>query len=155
MELKELKRDSKKIEAGVWIGDLPGFDDVRFKVRGLSSPSVLNYQARRNRAIPRRDREPDGSLKPEAALRVLRETLLEIVLLDWDGITENGEPVPYSKERAEELLTDPDYVSFADAVTIAARAVDQGDIEAQEELEGNSSRRSRGRSNTEQASPQA
>lgn len=145
MEINSLKRDSAAVSAGQWVGDIPGLGDVWLRVRGLSSPVVVAVRSRKERVVPRDQRERDGSLKPEVGLVVFGEVLHEAVLLDWDGLTDGGEPVPYSAEIAKQWLTDPDLAFFADAVVYAAQIVDKGKITAQGALEGNSKAPSAGK----------
>ena len=55
------------------------------------------------------------------------------MLIDWDGLSINGTPQPYTKELARELLTNRRWVRFADAVAWAAGVVadeDAADLEA-------------------------
>lgn len=137
MEIGSIKRDSAAVAAGEWVADIPGFEDVRLRVRGLSSPTVMALRARKERKVGKGSRDRDGSLKPDAAMTVMAEVLHEAVLLDWSGITDGGKPVPYSADLAKEWLTDPDFIAFADAVAWAAQAVDRGVAEVQEELEKN------------------
>jgi hypothetical protein len=137
MEIGSLKRNSAAVSSGQWIGDIPGMGDVQFKVRGFSSPMAIAYRSRKERSAPRSDRNRDGTLKPEASVRVISELLAEVVLLDWSGITDGGEPVLYSAELAMEWLTDPDMVFFADGVAWAAQVVDRGSAEMREDLEKN------------------
>lgn len=137
MEIGSLKRDAAGIEAGQWVGDIPNMGNLRLRVRGFSSPSVVTARSRKERAVERKERRRDGGLKPEAAMRVLSETLHEVVLLDWDGITEDGKPVPYSKELAKTWLTDPNMQPFNDAVSWAAMVVDNGEADKAEEIAGN------------------
>lgn len=137
MEVKGLSRDSSAVEAGAWVGDIPGADDLRLKVRGLSSPTAVATRHRKERRAPKGDRFADNTLKPEAALKIFGEVLFEAVLLDWENLTLNGEKVEYDKELAHKLLTHPDYTPFADAVTWAASSVDRTLQESQEELEKN------------------
>lgn len=137
MDFNALKRDSAAIAAGVWVSDIPEMGDLRLKVRGLSSPVATALRQRKERAAPKTDRDRAGRLKPEASVRVTAEVLLEVVLIDWDGLTDNGKPVPYSREVAEKLLTDPDFLPFADAVAWAATVVDRGEAEKAEDAAGN------------------
>lgn len=138
MKLSEIKRDAAAITAGQWVTDIPEMDKLRLKVRGLSSPIVSALQSRLERAVPRKDRNPDGSLKPDAQRRISGQVLLEAVLLDWEGVDqENGKPQSYDATIAKTLLTDPDYLSFANAVAWAAQYADQTRKEVNEDLAGN------------------
>ncbi|MBB4000968.1 hypothetical protein [Aurantimonas endophytica] len=140
MDISSLKRDSKKVEAGEWVGDIPGMEDVRLRVRGLSSPTVAALRSRKERKVSREGRERDGQLKTDVALVIFGEILHEAVLLEWDGITSDGKPLPFDADIAKVWLTDPDFTPFADAVVWAAQVVDKGRAGDQEEV-GNGSRR--------------
>ncbi|TKT79970.1 hypothetical protein [Aquamicrobium sp. LC103] len=142
MDISALKRDSKAAEAGEWVSDIPGLEDARLRVRGLASPTVVALRSRKERKVSREGRERDGSLKPEVAMRILGEVLHEAVLLEWDGFTDGGNPLPYDADLAKEWLTNPDYMAFADAVTWAASVVDKGRADYQADAEGNSKRSS-------------
>lgn len=145
MDIAALKRDSAVITSGQWIGDIPGMGDVRLLVRGLSSPLVVQTRGRMERKIPRDQRERDGSLKADVAVEVFGHVLHEVVLLDWDGLTDGGQPVKYDKALAKEWLTNPDFAFFADAVVYAAQIVDKGRVEDAETLKGNSKAPSAGK----------
>lgn len=149
MEIKSLKRDSANAEAGQWVSDIPGMGDVRLKVRGFYSPTVIAIRSRKERAVPRDDRERDGSLKPSVAMRIMGETMHEAVLLDWDGFTNEGEPLAFDRALAKDWLTDPDFSAFADAVAWAAQVVDKGLTEDKEARGKPSPKSSSGSSNGE------
>lgn len=138
MEISQLKRDAREVDSGQWVGDLAGMGDVRLRVRGLTSQTVVAARSRKERAVPRAQRNRDGSLKVDAAIKVLGEVVAETVLLDWEGITDKGEPVPYSAELAREWCTNPDFRPFLDAVVEAASVVDRGEADDAEDAAKNS-----------------
>ncbi|MCK9513520.1 MAG: hypothetical protein M0R28_20160 [Pigmentiphaga sp.] len=138
MDIESIAIDPGLIEGGQWVGDIPEMGDLRVRVRGLTSPQAVALRNRLLRALPKKDRESDGSPTQEAAMRVGGRVLLEAVLLEWDGITSGGKPVPFSKKQAEIWLTDPRYRNFGDAVAWAAQIVDKGRAEITEEIAGNS-----------------
>lgn len=149
MEIKSFKRDSQTIETGMWVDEIPGMKDLRLKVRGLSTPEVASARARKEMAEPRDSRNKSGQLKTDIAMRLFGEVLAEVVLLDWDNVTENGKPLKYDLETAKKWCTEPDFMPFADAVTWAAGRVDQHVDDASETLVGNSNGSSSGKSNTD------
>lgn len=137
MDIKDLKKNSSNIAAGVWVGDIPDMGSLRLLVRGLSSPAVSTARSLKERSVPRKGRLRDGTLKHTEALRISAEILYEVVLLDWDGITNDGKPVKFDKALAKEWLTDPDYQDFANATAWAAMLVDRGEAETTEDVAGN------------------
>lgn len=142
MELNKVHRDFESIQAGQWVSDIPDMGDLKVRVRGFTSPVVMEVRSRKERNVPRDERERDGSLSVAAAIRVTREVLAEVVLLDINGLTDEGKEV--SVEQAREYLVDPYYEPLADAVAWAARAVDRGMAESKETAAGNSRKRSGG-----------
>lgn len=148
MELKSLVRDRALVESGQWVEDIPNMGDLRLKVRGMSAEEAISYRASLERAVPRNERLRDGNLKPDAAYRVLCQVLLEKVLINWDGITDDGKPVPYSKETAKAWFENREMAPFHDAVVWASQVVDFGYDQVKGELEGNSQASSDGNSST-------
>lgn len=146
MDISALKRDAAAAEAGRWVDDIPGLEDARLRVRGLNSTGVVALRSRKERAVSKNGRNRDGTLKPDVAMRILGEVLHEAVLLEWDRLTDNGKPLPFDSDLAKEWLSNPDYVSFADAVTYAAQVVDRGTADQAEDFAKNSQRLSGGKS---------
>ncbi len=135
MDIGNFKRDSAAIQAGQWVSDIPGAGDIRVRVRGMSSPVVINARSRKERAVPRKQRNRDGSLKAETGIQIMREVLAETVLLEIEGLTEKGKPV--DADRAKAMLLDPDFEPLADIVTWAANYLDRGSEEETEEAAKN------------------
>ena len=124
MDIKDLTLNTQIAEDGEWITDLPGMGDLRLKVRGMNAKAVTSLQNSLLRKLPRNERERDGRPTPDAALRVMKETLVDAVLLDWDGLTMDGKPLKYDKARAKAMILDERFRLFADAVFMAAQIVD-------------------------------
>lgn len=124
MELSSIERDVDAIEQGTWVSDIPGMGSLRLRVRGQASDLYQETLNKHQRAVGREERRPDGTLLPKAAFRVLGLTLNEAVLLEWDGLTEGGNLLQYNAPKALQILTDPRYRIFADAVIYAANYVD-------------------------------
>lgn len=145
MDIQSLKRNSAAAAEGRWVGDIPSMPDVRLRVRGLTSLEAIDCRRRKERQVERKDRERGGGFKTEVEQRIAREVLHEAILLDWEGLTNNGEVLPYSEDMAGHLLLDPDFDAFAGAVTWAAAAVDQDNSDAADDEAGNSRRQSSGK----------
>lgn len=123
MDIQSIKKDSAAIAEGQWVDNIPGMGDLRLKVRGSSANYVVAVRARKQRNAPNEDRAADGSLSVDATLRIETEVLHEAVLLDWDGLTDGGQPVKFDATLAKDWLTNPDFRDFADAVVWAASVV--------------------------------
>lgn len=137
MDITNLKKDPEKIDEGQWVSEIPDMGDLRLKVRGTSSAKFRNVRARLERAVVKKDRARDGSLKPAVAMRVMGEAMAEVGLIDWDGLTEGGNPVKYNQTLAREWLTNPAYESFLDAAVWAARVVDAGEEDVAKDVTEN------------------
>lgn len=149
MEISEIRRDASKVASGQWVDDIPNMGDLRLCVRGLQCAQARALRERKERRVDRSGRDRDGTILPKVRDAILAEVMLEVILLDWDGITDNGKPVPYSKELAKEWLTNPDFVAFQDAVAWSGIVVERGNREDQESLEKNSVTPSTGNSGGE------
>lgn len=137
MEISNFKRDTDAIETGKWVDGIPGMGELRLKVRGIGSRLYLSRVAALSRQRPREDRNADNSLKPDVAIEISGRAVYETILLDWDGLTDGGDPVKYSKDLALEWCTNPDYRPFLDAVFWAAQVVERGEASVREELAKN------------------
>lgn len=137
MDISKIRRNVKAITEGEWVGNIPGAGELRLKVRGMTAPEVREFRSKLERSAPSEDRHPDGTLRSGKSMEILAETLIEKVLLDWDGLTDDGNPVKYSPALAREWLTNPEYEEFGDAVVWAAHFVDRLRIKKTEEIAGN------------------
>lgn len=133
MKLSKIRSGVAKAEAGAWVRNLPidGLDDVALKVRGALNDDALRVRAALIAELPEEKRDP---LSPEDQLRIGVEMAVEAILIDWTIEGEDDKPLPFTKEKARELLTDPDIGKVLQkAVAYASRVVaSQGvaDIEA-------------------------
>lgn len=141
MEINEILIPEKAVAAvedGHWVDDIIGAPGLKLRVRGLSSRKVQGYRDNKLRRVPRKDRDAQGNVKADMLSQVTREVLVDVVLLDWDGIKQNGKPVPYSKELAKKWLTDRTGDRLVGFVTDAALQVDDMQNDSAEDLEKNS-----------------
>lgn len=145
MDIQSVKRNSAAAAEGRWMDDIPSMPGLRLRVRGLTSLAAVNCRRKKERQVEKKDRERGGGFKPEIEQRISREVLHEAVLLEWDGMTDGGTPLPYDFDIAGQFLLNPDFDAFAGAVTWAAAAVDQDDSEAGDDEAGNSKRQSSGK----------
>lgn len=133
MKLSKIRSGVAKAEAGAWVRNLPidGLDDLALKVRGAFNNDAVRLQGKLIAELPKDERKP---LSPENEVRISAELAVETILLDWAKLEdENGKPIPFSKDKARELLTDPDIGHvLRNAVGFASRIVAS---QGEEELE--------------------
>lgn len=118
MELSSLKVNLSNIEQGAWVKHIPGLGDIALKVRGFGNSDYERVSSELIAAVPVSARSDE-----KESMRIATTLLVDTVLLDWSGLTEAGEPVPFTKEKAFELLSDPAYREFANGVSWAAQRV--------------------------------
>lgn len=140
MDIKKIRKNLDAIAKGVWVDNIPNAGGLQLLVRGMNAPEVREFRASLERAAPPEHRRRDGSITQEHALSILSETLLEKVLLDWEGLKDDGNEVKYNKALAKEWLTNPEYEDFGDAVVWAANFVDRSRKTEEEAAKGNSSK---------------
>jgi hypothetical protein len=111
------------IEQGDWVDSIPNMPGIRIKARGINNRDYRMLEAKLIREISDADRI-DG-LKPEVLDRIAGRCLLETVVLDIEGFTEDDEktPIKYTRELGEQLLLDPDYQEVRAAAAYAGGVV--------------------------------
>lgn len=127
MNINDLKVDSKKIEEGGWIGaghgtPIPEWDDLALKVRGPDCGLARDLRAALVASVPHTQKH-GGRLSDAVAQDISTEVLVKTVLLDWSNLRRDGVEVPYTKETAKEILSDPDYRLFRLAVMWASERI--------------------------------
>lgn len=106
----------KVIEEGAWVES--GINGVSFKVLAFSSKKGRKAMQSKAFSARAKGEEVDNT---KIAIEVLAETLL----LDWKGLTDNGEQLEFSRELAVKFITDPNGERFADLVFNAVNSLDQ------------------------------
>lgn len=122
MKLSERKIDPQKREEGAWVKDIPEWDDLRLKVRGIGNKEWAKREQALILAVPRARRA--NGLSRDDRDRINGILLRDHALIDWRGLEDDeGKPELYSKELANKYLTQPEYEPFRDAVLWAASVV--------------------------------
>lgn len=110
------------IENGAWVG---GFDDVpgvEIKVIGTTSRT---FRKAINAKIEAARADNKGApVSPELIADLVAEAMGEVAILDWRGITNDGEPVPFSRELAKQWMTAKGGKTFIDLVAACAHRLD-------------------------------
>ncbi len=138
MSLSKTRAEQAKAVHGAWVGPKAhGFEGVHFKVRGRFNADFRALNAKLVAAVPRENKirtEMGFEITPSDNDRILSECLLETVLLDWKGLkeTDDSPEIPFSKDKARELLSDPLLSPLRDSILTASLMVAQ---DGKEDLE--------------------
>ena len=123
MKLSAIKVNTKAIEAGKWVDDIPEMGDLRLKVRGLGNADFNRRYDELIQAVPRAER-PNNRLTPDAQRKLTAQLYAETILLGWDGLTDDDKvAIPFSAELAQEIMENPEMRDFVHAVRYAAQQV--------------------------------
>lgn len=97
---RQFQTDTKAEEEGVWI---PLSATARLRIARIGNP--------RHQAALKRLSTPYvkpgmrvSDLSDDVYMQLAKEAVVEAILLDWEGITRDQQPVPYSKTEALAVL---------------------------------------------------
>lgn len=125
MDIKGLIKSNEELEVidnGVWFDDFDEAPGMRLLVVGLTSEAA--QKALEIKQAQQRLKNKGKPVTDNQLTKITREVLAEVILKDWDGLKNDGEPVPYSKELATEWLTSRAGDKFTGLVLYAAQQVD-------------------------------
>lgn len=126
----------RKVEGGTWIDEIPECPGLRLRVRGIGAKMYQAELSARLRDVPRKERDRNGLPNLDAHLRAQGIAAAKQLLLEWEGLESNGEPVPYDPQLAKKLLTNP-RGKLLDAVVWAARVADNEASDIADDIEKN------------------
>ena len=105
MKISAFKTDRTRENQGVWV---PIGDGARLLVARLNNEYYK--QVFLNASRPFKTQVRTGTISEDQAEQILRECYSKAILLDWDGLQDDeGTDIPYSQEKAYELLGIADF----------------------------------------------
>lgn len=129
IKLSSLKADLEKERKGTWqtaLAVIPD-PDVQFLVSSIHLPA---YTSARNMLLQRLARIHKNAAPDEAVMTGIGGLFAEHILHDWKGLADDdGNPVPFSRELAIKLLTDPANRELIRAVEQAAGEAGRIDVD--------------------------
>lgn len=133
MKISDRKIDPQKKEDGAWVENIPNWENLRLKTRGVGNRQWARMEMTLLNGVPRKRRF--NGLELEDRNRINGMLLRDTALLDWANMEdEDGNPLPYSRELADKYLTSPEYEPFRDAALYAATFVaEQGENEIEDD----------------------
>jgi hypothetical protein len=124
MDLFKFRSNLDLESEGVWIELGEG---ARIKVARMNNPR--HSAALRRVTKPYRRQIEAGTLNEDISYRLIGEAMAEGILLDWEGLDEQGEPLKYSPKAARDLLVNPQLRDFRAQVESAANDAEQFRLE--------------------------
>jgi len=107
MDLSKYRTSKELTEEGVTIDLGDGL-----KVRLARIGNKKYNEALRRLTKPYQNAIRNKTISDEVMERIVLEAFVGNVLISWSGLTLDGADVPYSREKAIEILSNPEYVDF-------------------------------------------
>lgn len=104
MDISQFKTDPTLENDGVWVDIGKG---TKLCVARMYNPR--HKEALRVALKPYKRQVQNNMMDDEVADTVVNEIMARTILLGWEGITDRGDEVPYSYEKAVEFLSIPDF----------------------------------------------
>jgi len=104
MDFAKFKAEHTADPVLVTQGAVLDLGEVKLKVALWGNPKYFSELQRVTSQPDVQRRIALGEMKPEEDRAMLDEVMAKTILVGWDGLEEAGKPVPYSAEKALELL---------------------------------------------------
>jgi len=98
-------------ENGVWV-DMG--NDARIKVARMNNKKYK--RSIKTLSTPYKRMIQMNALPDDTAEQILNKAMAEAILLDWEGLKLNGEELPYNRDNAMKILSDPALEDFRNVV---------------------------------------
>ena len=108
-------------------------DDIKLLIARIGNPEY--QKAFQKISKPHRRAIRRGTLNDEVAEKLLVKAMAQTILLDWEGLEEDGVPVPYSTDNAIRILME--YKDLRDYVSDIANEMEGYRADEDEEGEKN------------------
>lgn len=131
MKLSAFKTNLESSEQGQWVA--LGSDNAKVKVARIGNKQYQAFIKKATKPYAAAMRSKAG-ISDEVFEKIIAEAMADSILLDWRGIKDDeGNDIPYSKQKALEILTDPAYKDFAELISsLANEAETFRDVEVAE-----------------------
>ena len=129
MKLSKIKRDVNAVDSGVWVNKV--IDDLDIKVASTDSRKYTDAL----RVSLKPYQRTLKNMSNDQFIEIQNKVAAKHLLLDWHNMTdENDQPIPYSSEKALELLNDPEMADFRELIMSLASEQELFRKEALQEL---------------------
>lgn len=111
MKISKIKKDVAAVDAGVWVNKC--FDDLDVKVASIDSRKYTDAL----RVALKPYQRTLKNMSNEQFAEIQNKIAAKYLLLDWRNlIGDDDQPIPYSPEKALELLNDPEMADFRELI---------------------------------------
>lgn len=125
MKISAFKTDRTRETQGVWV---PIGDGARLLIARLNNEHYK--QVFLNVSRPFKTQVRTGTINEEQAEEILRECYSKAILLGWDGLQDDeGNDIPYSQEKAYELLGIADFRALVEDLASTRELYRKEDLE--------------------------
>lgn len=111
MDINNLKVDVEKASEGVWFELSERFDGATGKVKIARWQNSNHVQKINENRREYRDKIKDGKLPEKYAEKAVNDAF-NMVLTDWDELTDKGKPWKYTANRASKVASDESFRDF-------------------------------------------
>jgi len=112
VDILELFTTDQELEkAGVWVEI--GSAGEKIRVARMYNPA---YSARL-REVMEPYKQKVSKTNNDESLEIMISIEAETILLDWEGFTENGQDVPYSRDKAKQYLRLKDFRALVNKIS--------------------------------------
>lgn len=131
MKLSKIKKDTVAAESGVWINKV--LDDLDVKICSAGNSKYLNILRQLMKPYQRSYKSMDDSV----FLEIQNKAIAKHILVDWRNLQDDeGNEIPYSEQKAYELLQDPENEEFRKLIVSLSEESEVFRKEALEDLAG-------------------
>lgn len=104
MDIKDLilsKEAAAIINDGTWVPIETSFGSIKLFTCGFKSDRVVRYiAAKKEEFAVAHGREPTDEEKSD----LFTDVVLDVMIQDWDGVSDDGKPIPYDKELLRQIF---------------------------------------------------
>lgn len=119
-KLNSLRIDAKKVSGGVWC---KYENDIEFLIARKPNPAFDEFME--NEIGPHLASIRAGTFDKELDRQITKKAIAHTVLLGWENLQDDeGNDIPYSPEKAFEILTDPEFADIYKFILIMSSSQD-------------------------------
>ena len=133
MDLREYKTDPQLEEEGK---EIEVDEETTIKIARFNNPAFRRMQDRLTE--PYQKAVGRGKISDATAGKILSRCMAKHIIKGWKGLRLDGKEIPYSEEKALELMLDPTLNDFKEQVLLESQRIENYREERLEEDQKNS-----------------